>query len=117
GLWADGLQHRGATFPLAIVQQNAPPTLPFGGNDMNDPLHTGRDTQLTNLDRFAALEYHDRFYSGRLGIDVKGYLVNDLLGFPTFMFLPPSSLLPGGARFGTNVLSYRAGATFDGAVA
>jgi len=117
-LWADGHMHQGTTFPLGIVQQNAqPPMLPFGGNNFNDPLHVGRDDQLTDLDRFAALEYRDRFANSRMGLSVKGYVVHSYLNLSPFMFLPPSQLLKGGATFNVDISAFRTGATLDGDIA
>jgi outer membrane receptor protein involved in Fe transport len=115
-LFGDGEMHNGGTFPLGITQQNAPPG-PWGGNDKNDPLHIGRDTRFGIYDRFAALEYRDRFAGGRLGLNVKGYIEQSVWDIIQFMFLPPSEVLPGGATINAVPNGQRAGMTFDGDLA
>jgi outer membrane receptor protein involved in Fe transport len=115
-LWGEGDMHNGSTFPLGIVQRNAPPG-PWGGNDQNDPNHLGRDTRFGFFDRFAALEYRDRSAGGRVGVNVKGYVEQSVVDFQQFMFLPPSEVLHGGASFNALPSGQRTGITLDGDLA
>jgi outer membrane receptor protein involved in Fe transport len=115
-LWSQGEMHTPGTFPLGIVQRNAPPG-PWGGNDQNDPLRLGRDSRFGIFDRFAALEYRDRSANLRLGLDTKAYVEQSVVDLTDFMFLPPSELLPGGGSFNALPNGQRVGATVDADVA
>ena len=117
-LWEAGEMHYGSTFPLGIVQQgNCPGNIPWCPNMLTDPLHTGRDNRLGEFDRFASLEYRDRFANGRIGMTMKGYFAETDLDLTNFMFLPPSAQLVGGAAFNMDQPAFRSGATLDGDIA
>src|SRR5262249_8663715 len=116
-LWEDGEQHQAATFPLGIVQQSCPNNIPWCPNSMTDPHNVGRDNRLGQFDRFASLEYRDRFASGRGGLNMKGYVVQNDLNLQGFMFIPPSTTLNGGAGFNVDLQAFRSGATLDGDIA
>jgi outer membrane receptor protein involved in Fe transport len=116
-LWEGGEMHHGGTFPLGIVLQSGNPMIPWEPSKATDPLNTGRDNRFEELDRFASLEYRDRFANGRVGLTTKGYVVQSDLDLTGFMFIPPSALLQGGAAFNMNLPVYRSGVTLDGDIA
>ena len=112
-MWTSGDMHWPAGWPLGIVQQSVPAGTPFGPNQMSDPNRVGRDFVLNEYYRYAALQYHDRFAGGRVGVDTKIYAVQIVEDLAHFMFFPPSALLQGGAGFSTDPSSQRAGAAVD----
>jgi outer membrane receptor protein involved in Fe transport len=84
----------------------------------------GNSTSVFN--RFVALEYKDRFFKDRFGINLKGYWAQFLTNFHTQLFPPqvqfpafsgPLGQSPGGVNFEFNnqwsSLTHRAGLTLD----
>jgi outer membrane receptor protein involved in Fe transport len=81
-----------------------------------DPRHVSQLNRSDTFDRYALLEYRDRFAHDTAGITAHGYVQQFVRGFSPLQVLTPSQLLPGGLSFATDILSYRSGVAVDGEV-
>ena len=81
-----------------------------------DPLKASRQNGWQDYDRYGVLEYRTRFADDKAGLTGRGYLIQFVRGFDALQTLAPSSLIPGGLAFKTDLTSYRAGGAIDGDV-
>jgi outer membrane receptor protein involved in Fe transport len=116
-------RHTPLGFPGFVVRQ----TLPEDARCPNtppvfDPADTcydkgrrSRDNGINFFDRYATLEYRDRFAKGKAGIKLQGYLMQFVRDLTHVGVLAPvPGLLEGGLAFKFNATSYRAGAAIEG---
>lgn len=73
-----------------------------------DPNNHDRKNGFTDYDRYVVAEYHTTGLTGRV------YAQQFARSFNPLIILTPWNLIQGGASFSTNLVSYRAGAAFDG---
>ncbi|MBP8805023.1 MAG: TonB-dependent receptor [Kofleriaceae bacterium] len=82
-----------------------------------DPQKKSRDNQVNFYDRYAVLEYRDRFAEGRAGLKLQGYVSQFVRDFAHLGVLAPiGGLLNGGLAFGFDATSYRTGGAIEGDV-
>jgi len=75
---------------------------------------TSRDNRFDTLDRYAVVEYRDRFAKDKAGITARGYVQQFVRRFTPLQVLAPSPLIQGGLSFAADLTSYRVGAAVDG---
>ena len=102
------------------VRQSLPEDARCAANPMDptcfDPLKTSRTNGWSDYDRYGVLEYRTRFADDKAGFTGRGYFIQFTRGFSPLQVLSPSSLIPGGLAFQTDLTSYRAGGAIDGDV-
>ncbi|MEZ4401582.1 MAG: TonB-dependent receptor [Kofleriaceae bacterium] len=82
-----------------------------------DKGRVARDNQLNYFDRYAVLEYRNRFASGRAGFKLQAYAAQFVRDSAHLGVLAPiPGLLQGGLSFGFDATSYRAGGAVEGDV-
>ena len=79
-----------------------------------DNLRTTREERTDGFDRYAVLEYRDRFANGKAGLTLRGYAIQFVRNLIPLQVLAPSQAIQGGLAFNTDLSSYRAGMSFDG---
>lgn len=117
-------RHAPLGFPGYVVRENLPeddrcpqPSNP-GEPDLDtcyDESKRSRDNLLNNFDRYAVIEYRNRFADGRAGLKLQGYVaqfVRDFQHLGILAALP--GLLEGGLAFHFNATSYRTGGLVEG---
>ena len=82
----------------------------------SDPLNVSQLNRSDTFDRYAVLEYRTRFAGDKAGVTAHVYAQQFVRGFTPLQVLAPSTLLPGGLSFNSDILSYRSGGAFDGNV-
>jgi outer membrane receptor protein involved in Fe transport len=102
-----GTMYNPLGFPGGPIRDEANP---------NDPMGHGRQSGYNMFDRYAVLEYRTHFAHDKAGITARTYFQQFDRDFHPLDFIGPSSTLPGGAAFDTNLTSYRAGVSVDGDV-
>ncbi|HEX4419035.1 MAG TPA: TonB-dependent receptor [Kofleriaceae bacterium] len=102
------------------VRQTLPEDPQCTGNPPNpaclDPKQVSRDNEEDVFDRYAVLEYRTRFAHEKAGLAVRAYFQQFVRGFEPLQVLSPSTSLPGGLAFQTDLTSYRTGVGLDGDV-
>jgi outer membrane receptor protein involved in Fe transport len=78
-----------------------------------DPNNHARKNGFTNLDRYVSAEYRSRFAHDKAGITARVYAQQFVRTFNPLIILTPRAGVEGGAAFGADLTSYRAGAAFD----
>lgn len=81
------------------------------GNCAMGRAHCDRSTW-NYYDRYAVLEYRDRFFKEKFGLDLKAYYIQFNREFQPRIF-PSSAALPGGLNLDANARAQRVGGTFD----
>jgi len=110
----DKLQLRLA-FPMGRMYK----PLAFAGSpardiaDPNDPTGVARLNRSDTFDRYAVLEYRDRFANDKAGFTAKGYFVEFIRNFSPLQAIAPSSALPGGLSLASEFNSIRYGGAID----
>ncbi|MBK9034402.1 MAG: TonB-dependent receptor [Myxococcales bacterium] len=112
-------RHTPLGFPGFVVRETLPedqrctPTGPSDGCVDKD--RKARDNQLNYFDRYAVLEYRDRFAGGRAGLKLQAYLTQFVRDSAQIGVLAPiAGLLEGGLAFRFNATTYRAGGAVEG---
>ena len=67
-------------------------------------------------DRYATLDYQNRFAEGKAGISAKAYLVQFVRRYKLNVLPPVETILEGGLTFEFDATNYRSGASLDGDV-
>lgn len=117
-------RHTPLGFPGFVVRETLPEDVRCGPNatpaelaQCVDPKKASRDNQVNFFDRYAVLEYRNRFAGGRAGFKVQGYLAQFVREFAHLGVLAPiGGLLNGGLAFKFNATSYRGGGAIEGDV-
>jgi outer membrane receptor protein involved in Fe transport len=92
------------------------PGEPVQANAMNpaDPEGAATKNRMDDYDRYAVLEYRTRFAEDKAGLTAKVYGIQFVRDFDPLQALAPSTAIPGGLDFSSNLTSYRVGGALDG---
>jgi outer membrane receptor protein involved in Fe transport len=94
------------------------PGEPVQANAMNpaDPEGAATKNRMDTYDRYAVLEYRTRFADDKAGLTAHVYGIQFVRDFDPLQALAPSTAIPGGLDFSSNLTSYRVGGAIDGDV-
>jgi outer membrane receptor protein involved in Fe transport len=94
------------------------PGEPVQANAMNpaDPEGAATKNRMDTYDRYAVLEYRTRFAEDKAGLTAHVYGIQFVRDFDPLQALAPSTAIPGGLDFSSNLTSYRVGGAIDGDV-